>query len=313
MSRVVALSILCIFLNCSAGAQMTNETADLMNPVHMIRTEKTMMYGSGGTHIEGGRIVSQVTTYDSKGRKTEQLNYTSEGLLALRSVRTYGQSNELIEESGYSADGSLVHRYIYTSDSTERRASQAIYNADGVLSAKGVDLLDEKGRVTESIDFEAGGSPQIKEIYSYDDRGRVSEVISCAHNPDVSIVSIIQNDNGKAVTIDRGKVVRDSVCGEGFLASRDIYAYKDQGITVERSSYASDRSLIKREVTTSDARGLATEVIVYNNDGTVRSRVAYDREYDSRGNWIKEMKSEWNTKTASFEPKETTYRTITYY
>jgi len=313
-NRVIATATLCILLNCSAGAQAMNEKERLASLVRMIRTEKAKMYESEGIRAQGTRVVSQVTTYDAEGRKTEQLNYTDEGLPVFRNAFAYDNSGELIEKSEYRADGSLVRRYVYTRDKTKRKVEQLVYNADGVLSAKSIDLFDEKGRVTESLDYEADGSLQLKDIFFYDGKDRVNEVISCAYKPDASIVSAIKNDHGEITTIDRGKIaMKDTICGEGFLISRDVYAYNNQGNSVERLSYTGDRSLISREVIVDDAHERTIEVLIYNPHGALRSRIIYVREYDMRGNWIKEIKSKWNFKVSKFEPEEITYRTITYY
>lgn len=45
--------------------------------------------------------------------------------------------------------------------------------------------------------------------------------------------------------------------------------------------------------------------------------VTYNGEWelgdDAKGNWVKEIKSAWNSKSNSLEPVEVTYRIITYY
>ena len=62
-----------------------------------------------------------------------------------------------------------------------------------------------------------------------------------------------------------------------------------------------------------DERGLITDVAIYTHDNILISREGQAREFDARGNWVKETRSRWNAEMDSFEPFEVRERVITYY
>jgi len=62
-----------------------------------------------------------------------------------------------------------------------------------------------------------------------------------------------------------------------------------------------------------DERGLIKEAATYTHDNILISRESQAREFDARGNWVKETRSRWNAEMDSFEPFEVRERVITYY
>lgn len=55
------------------------------------------------------------------------------------------------------------------------------------------------------------------------------------------------------------------------------------------------------------------ERATYDAEGKLREKVNYEREYDTRGNWIKQVVSKWNPQTEKSEMTQVYYRAITYY
>jgi len=66
-------------------------------------------------------------------------------------------------------------------------------------------------------------------------------------------------------------------------------------------------------VTTVDHKGEFVERATYDGGGALREKDSYEREYDARGNWIKQIILKWNPQTEKSEMIQVYYRTITYY
>ena len=81
----------------------------------------------------------------------------------------------------------------------------------------------------------------------------------------------------------------------------------------EQQFYDSEGVLTSKIVTTVDHKGEWVERATYDAEDNLRDKVNYEREYDARGNWIKQVVSKWNPQTEKSEMTQVYYRTITYY
>ena len=97
----------------------------------------------------------------------------------------------------------------------------------------------------------------------------------------------------------------------GEPGPRDVYKYTDK--QREELFYSADGSLRQRYLYTLDDKGNEIEKSIFERDGTVRSRISFVYEFDSRGNWIKRTASEIVTKDGREErkPQNVYYRTVT--
>jgi hypothetical protein len=98
----------------------------------------------------------------------------------------------------------------------------------------------------------------------------------------------------------------------GEISWRRVFKY--EGNQKEELNYQEARSLTQRTVYTLDDEGNKIERTIFEPDGTVRSKISFTYEFDSKGNWTRRTSS-WNVvdeKLRQFEPT-TIVRTITYY
>jgi len=81
----------------------------------------------------------------------------------------------------------------------------------------------------------------------------------------------------------------------------------------EQRFYDPEGVLTSKIVTTVEHKGEWVERVTYDAEGNLREKVNYEREYDTRGNWIKQVVSKWNPQTEKSEMTQVYYRAITYY
>jgi TonB family protein len=126
----------------------------------------------------------------------------------------------------------------------------------------------------------------------------------------VGPVRRVKTETAKITVNKNGQIV------EGARVVIETASYDLKGNKTDNAYYlAAGAALTGKEVYKHDARGNVTEMVVYNNDGSVLSKEVYTYEYDAVGNWTKMTTSVAVVENGkiSFEPTEVTYRTITYY
>jgi protein TonB len=105
---------------------------------------------------------------------------------------------------------------------------------------------------------------------------------------------------------------------EGTRAVLENAAYDMKGVKSEYSYYpnaVSAANLTGRETYKYDEKGNISEMTSFNADGSLAKKEIYTYEYDFLGNWTKMTTSVAVIEGGkiSYEPIETTYRTISYY
>jgi len=100
---------------------------------------------------------------------------------------------------------------------------------------------------------------------------------------------------------------------EMVFASERKYTYDAGGKLAEESSYAADGSLLARSTFKYDEFGNIIEKTNYQTSNDLKDRLIYQYEFDSQGNWIKQIIAEAATESFTARPVAVTYRIITYY
>lgn len=103
---------------------------------------------------------------------------------------------------------------------------------------------------------------------------------------------------------------------EGQRALLETASYDIKGNKSENAYYpVAGETLTGREVYKYDDRGNISEMTLHGSDGSLISKETYTYEFDLVGNWVKMTASVAVIEGGklSFEPTETTYRTIAYY
>src|SRR2546423_7520514 len=247
----------------------TNDTGeDFRESVHTIRIEAAQIQPINGKYVEGLRRFLREITYSAKGNKQSEIIFGIDGKLLAKRAFHYDARGDLSEVTEYQPDGSLRSRTVYMPDSTGTSVEEIVYNNNKASASKTV-YRYEGGRQIGMTSLDPDGNPSINTYIYYDDGGKIREVIVCANNSPGGM--ILSSGGGKAIVLTdpaKEKMKGLSPCVDGLLTSRTVFAYNDKGDLSETSVYTHDNSLINKET--------------------------YSKEYDSRGNWVKEVKSEWN-------------------
>lgn len=284
MKDIVVILALSLFWACHADAQgrSDRETNNLSGAVHKVRIEKSPLSEEGNRHVAGPRESSEVT-YDQKGNK--------------------------IEETTYGAGNSLVGRSVFEYDTADNLTAVTVYNADGSINLKRVrkSLPVSEGRKVEESIWASGTIFQAMTIYNYDNKDRGTELATFDANgkPGMRVVTIY-GPNGKPTEIKTFQ--------RNTLTGRVIFSYDAQGNQTGNSEYDAAGVRGSKYVFSGDlTRGSHTEMTEYDAKDNLVKKESYIREFDSHGNWIKSISSEWEKSTGKSRPVEVTKRSITYY
>lgn len=202
-----------------------------------------------------------------------------------RVVSVYDANGNEIEAALYhgpAIGGSLAEKSIHSYDAEGHRTATATYNGDGVLLKKTTYAYDARGNLTEMVSSDDAGLIE-KTAYTCDEKGQpTEEVVYYAH---------------------------------GAVTLRSVYSYDPKGNRTQSLSYAHDGSVTKT-VYTYDTKGNVTACATYAADGSLTDNLTYTYEFDSTGNWIKQMESICDPLAQSGKsacaPSAVLSRTITY-
>jgi len=285
MKSIFPVVILAVFSACHAEAQLRSdrEKDGLSGSVHTLRVEKVRLLAEVGGYHEGSKEVSQVL-YDERGNKSEETKYKADGSLVNKSVFAYDTIGNLSAVTVYDPDGSvyLKKTYSQTLRFGERRVEESIVAKGATLLAKTIYSYDNKGRGTELATFDATERPGMKQVMSYGADDKLREIV----------------------------FFRES----NLRTGKAVFSYDGRGNPTGEEDYDEHGLLAERVVFTPGSNEREpVEVTKYNANGNLLSSEIYTREFDDRGNWIRETRSERNLRSSELQPIEITRRTITYY
>ena len=304
MSAVIAkrfgltlVLLLATSLAASAQELLTLEENELSGPVRHVREYEAEFERVGGRLVEGKRQLQSEETYDARGRQLSYYYYKDDGGVLDGSQHSYDASGRLketkVEHSEYVY---LPDRRVYTYDAAGNIIEEVAFDAQGKRLGRYVKVYDGRCRQTQS-DSIAEGENQVfhghkRTIYTFDPAGRVI---------------------GEATYTIEGDSVKPEDYRLGY--QRQVHLYDAAGRRIVTQRLTAEGKLYRINVTRFDARGNEVEEGVYDSEGGVVSRNAYSYEFDAHGNWVKQTTSEWVTRDGKsfFEPKEVSYREITYY
>jgi hypothetical protein len=296
-------------------AQTKNDIAtdDLKGAVRTVRHEVSEFSSSGGKSVEGRRTPVRTVTYDAKGNKVEEVEYSHDGSVSQKFVYTYNAEGRATGYEEYTAGLITPRRHIYVLDEKGNRIEYRMLQPDGADGEKHLYKYDPSGTLIEESLNAHKGALISRNVYAYDDKGR--QVSQTRYDADGSLSSTI------TVSYDEGGRPAERTRYEGdTLTYRVRYRYDRKGRVIEQETVgsvvgsdvpASDIHAPGRVVYAYRGREQPREVTAYNPDGSFREKVVI--EYDARGNWIKRthlIKLAGSSKSA---PRRTAYRTITYF
>jgi hypothetical protein len=268
---------------------LTSDSEDeLLGQVSTVDVESAQLLRVNGKLVEDERILSLKVSYDIEGRKLQELNYDDRGVLTRKNLSIYSQAGELEEIRSYAPDGSLVSRRVYYKDVDSNTVAELIYSGHETSNArKTVYSFSESGKVVSQTILPSIDQPsmQMQMLILYDTQDRLREVSICMSN--AKDLVLVPGDAGESIMLSNELRLKGAgPCGDGLLTSRTAFSR--------------------------DGAGRLLEAATYTGEGVLVSRESYAREYDSHGNWIKQILSKWKPASAEFQPIKMSYRKIVY-
>jgi len=268
LALVFSLSLI---YTVSAQKRSDRETDGLRGPVKAVRIEIVSL-DKNGQPDEHGRWLSRLTSYNDKGKKTE-------------------------DETFYCFGGCSYGKYTYKHDSAGNLIEQS--HQLGPRAYKRSYFYNEIGQLF----MEDRDDPPSHLEYSYDAEGKLTEVKESWADGTPSGIRKVRHRN-------RDHIVEQFLYdAKGNLGSKIIRTYDNDGRTIsEANGDDPDYEYYHKAAYKYDDRGNVVEEIKYDHSG-LWGKTTYTYEFDLFGNWIKQTAviTKGGEKTV-YE----TYRTLTY-
>jgi hypothetical protein len=264
MRRLFAVLTLPLLLFALAAAQKgpDRDEEGLLGAVRSVRSQMTE-YGAGEPHGRGRSRAMDSVTYDAKGNEVERTIYDDYGYLVGKEVRTHGADGNPIESVMSDPEGAVMERQVYAY-SDGKLARIVHYDGQGDVGLSEVSSYGDEGRLREVTYYE-GKEAVGKTGYGYDGKGRVAET------------AFYLKDGSRAV----------APIGPCLGAHRMTFAYDDKDRPARVLAYDPDGNLVKTQLYSYNGRGQIAEDL--REDAWSHTAFIYAYEYDSRGNWIKQI------------------------
>lgn len=283
MKRLTLFVLLAIssILPCVAQQEKTREKRRpgpflIWGPVHVIRDERAAITNVNGESAEGGRTPVLTVVYNEDGTRQEQTFYLPDGSNRRKNF-LYDQDGKVLETTDFNAKGDVQFKQVNKYDG-RRLVEQVMLKADGSVFRRHTLVYQVNPPVTESIVYDQNGAVISKSTTTRS--GEKSESESYMFSPNRTV---------------RSESRYAPMPGGGYLYERRV-----------------DGNVLNREEFTPGAKD-GGERIIYNTDGTIKSKERYSREFDTHGNLIKTVRSVAEGDSQDFKPTDVTYRIIEYY
>ncbi len=203
--------------------------------------------------------ITNFTNFNEKGFKYESGMLDSNGIPSRTTLFIYSTNDRVIEEMTYMYYASNPEQVTtYKHDKHGNTVEEINYTTySRQCSNKLVRTFDKKGNSIEENYYEPCDTKESYFVLKYDDRGNVIE--------------------------------KASYSAEGMPDSNQEAVYDSNSNLIEKISHLQDADVSGRTTYKYDDKGNCTESIKYNFGGTVSSKTKYRYEFDSRGNWIKQI------------------------
>ncbi len=248
--------------------------------VKLARHEVAQLSRKGDSVVQGPKILLKTEEVNEDGTETVSKEYKPDGSVSSKQVIFYYPDGRAKESLVYRNEDRLLIRMLYDFSGGGNRMEIIIYGDDGSIVSKEVRGLDRSTSLIEGDRRDKDGNIQERLVATKDAAGRTGETRTSFKSGAVS---------GEVKTV--------------ILSARQN----------ERQFYDAEGILKLKIVTTVDHKGEWVERATYDGNGKLVKKDSYERKYDEKGNWIKQVVSKWNPQSGKSEPTEIHYRTITYY
>jgi hypothetical protein len=283
----------------------------LRGPVHTVATEVAEFTTQDGRNVEGPSVPLHTITYDARGNRIKRLDFNHDGSVAQTIVYNYDAQGRYVGYEDYAAGLSTPRKHIYILDEKGNRVEYRMLQPTGKdADEKYAYKYDDKGNlIAEELYHKT--SLISRNENTYDQQGRLISQIS--YNPDSTVSSRI------VVSLaPDGKPLERTRHDGDLLTYRVRYTYDNKRRLVEvettgswiETDAPSEDHITGKVVYVYKGKDQPKEMLIYNQDGSLRERVAID--YDSRGNWTKRTHRVKAAPAAKEVTRQIDYRTITY-
>jgi YD repeat-containing protein len=282
MKRTFIFCLISILLSGSLFAQKVTRRlfVGIDGPVKSVRLEVAKLTPDGDSVVEGPRILSGADEANEDGSLKISRRYRPDGIVNFKQVTSHLPDGRAKESLVYLDEEKLATRMLYHYDSGGNRIEMFHYSADGTIDSTAIKYLDGSLSLIEGETIDKSGNLREHEVSTRTVSGLSEQTRSLYKDGRMS---------GKVVMV--------------ILSARQN----------EQRSYDAEGVLKSKILTTVDQKGEWVERATYDAEGKLREKVNYEMEYDTRGNWIKQVVSKWNPQTEKSEMTQVYYRAITYY
>jgi len=247
----------------------------IFGPVHTIRDERATFRNEQGNLVQEPRTLVQTLEYNEDGTRQDRTSY-ADGNHVYRTLDTYDPDGRILETINFRS-GILETRVVSNYDDHKQLIEQLTYRPDGSIQ--------------DRLVFRRQGNQREVESWSYDIHGNVVAQIKTLND--------LPARRSQSISI-----------GPGGVSQTEFSTIDNPDGSREFRTEQSDGSF-KRQVIT-DRNG-TEDLVLYNKDGTIKSKERTLREFDSHQNMIKETHLTAKGDSADFTPGYVAYRTITYF
>lgn len=280
MHRLFAALALALLLFNSTGAQKKpdRENENLLGAVRSVRSQMTDYIGRN-LQEQGRTKQLDMVIYDAKGNEVERTIYDDYGFLVGKEAYSYDAGGNLIESVSSDDKGVVMERRVYTYD--KGKLTQVVsYDGKGNARLKQVNSYGENGRLREETYYDPKKAAG-RTVYKYDEKGNISEVAFYLANGSKAVAPI----------------------GPCLGAHRVTYSYDEKGRPIKVVAYEPNGELKKSWQYSYNPQGQIAEDI--RESAWSHTRLVYTYEYDSHGNWIKQIATvNDQSKLSQMEPHE---------
>lgn len=247
-----------------------------------------------------------IYTLDHNGKIVEMINYEAGGSFGPRFTFKYDDKGNKLEESFYNWTGAHLSQTTYTYDAAGNVLIQTARNLNNATSSKNVNSYDAKGRLVQWEEYQ-GEVLRYKKLFKHDDKGRVTEEETFEFNAPPGVFFSHAPVPGKIVyTYDDKKRSKEAATYDptGALKTTEVRTFDDHG------------NQVGWEVYNADGSARPTEINFYENHklrGKLTGKSHTQIQYDSHGNWIKQIHLILPDGAKELQPWRADYRNITYY
>ncbi len=259
------------------------EERELFGPVKEVRLTRKLIMSSDAEKEYGGGWIPGFAAFNRNG---------------------YLEKFEAFDDKG-----EYQYKIVCQFNSLAQKIEEIETKSNGERSRKRTFAYDKNGNQTEMNDYYGEEDKYSNGFrWTYDSEGNETGfTLLDAENKISSAAAKSRDENGESTVYYDAK---------GTIVSRELQTVGKSGNlrNEEFKSMDVNGNVSTKYIITTDEKGNVTETH-YDSEGKILSKNTYVYERDSRGNWIKEVETEWvnNARQLILQRKKETNRAITYF